>query len=225
MVDKVVVLLFLGLLNPALYYIVLFKAYDLLPAQVAQPINYSWPIVLSILAIPISKEKLRLKDTFGLLLGFIGVWFVSSQGSPLDIRLLEPKGVFLAFFSSLIWATYWLLNSKIDTPPIIKLWLNFLTGVPASGIILGLVNKKLEGLTLYGILGGIYVGFFEMGFTFILWLKAISGASKKAEIANLIYLSPVLSLFLIWEVLGESIHWTTILGLGLIIAGITFQRR
>ena len=36
----------LGLLNPVAYYLVLFKAYDLLPAQVAQPINYAWPIVL-----------------------------------------------------------------------------------------------------------------------------------------------------------------------------------
>ena len=39
----------LGLLNPVAYYLVLFKAYDLLPAQVAQPINYAWPIVLLIL--------------------------------------------------------------------------------------------------------------------------------------------------------------------------------
>ena len=28
----------LGLLNPVAYYLVLFKAYDLLPAQVAQPV-------------------------------------------------------------------------------------------------------------------------------------------------------------------------------------------
>ena len=31
----------LGALNPAIYYLVLFKAYDLLPAQEAQPLNYT----------------------------------------------------------------------------------------------------------------------------------------------------------------------------------------
>ena len=31
-----------GLLNPCLYYLVLFKAYELLPAQQAQALNYSW---------------------------------------------------------------------------------------------------------------------------------------------------------------------------------------
>ena len=39
----------MGLLNPVAYYLSLFSAYSLLPAQVAQPINYAWPIVLLIL--------------------------------------------------------------------------------------------------------------------------------------------------------------------------------
>ena len=40
----------LGLLNPFAYYLVLFKAYDLLPAQEAQPLNYTWPIMLVLLS-------------------------------------------------------------------------------------------------------------------------------------------------------------------------------
>ena len=38
----------MGLLNPVAYYLTLFSAYSFLPAQVAQPINYAWPIVLLI---------------------------------------------------------------------------------------------------------------------------------------------------------------------------------
>ena len=41
----------LGFLNPFLYYVVLFKAYDLLPAQEAQPLNYTWAITLAILFV------------------------------------------------------------------------------------------------------------------------------------------------------------------------------
>ena len=33
-----------GLINPFLYYLVLFEAYDRLPAQIAQPLNYTWAI-------------------------------------------------------------------------------------------------------------------------------------------------------------------------------------
>jgi drug/metabolite transporter (DMT)-like permease len=36
----------LGFLNPFLYYVILLKAYSLLPAQQAQPINFIWPITL-----------------------------------------------------------------------------------------------------------------------------------------------------------------------------------
>ncbi|WP_236744480.1 DMT family transporter [Marinobacter similis] len=33
----------MGLINPCLYYFVLFGAFDRLPAQEAQPLNYTWP--------------------------------------------------------------------------------------------------------------------------------------------------------------------------------------
>ncbi|HEY5700747.1 MAG TPA: EamA family transporter, partial [Gammaproteobacteria bacterium] len=36
----------LGFLNPFLYYLVVFKAYSLLPAQEALTLNFVWPIVL-----------------------------------------------------------------------------------------------------------------------------------------------------------------------------------
>jgi drug/metabolite transporter (DMT)-like permease len=48
--------LLLGALNPALYYLVLFRAYDLLPAQQAQALNYTWALTLSLLAVPLLKQ-------------------------------------------------------------------------------------------------------------------------------------------------------------------------
>ena len=42
--------LLFGLLSPFLYYLVLLKAYDLLPAQQAQPLNYTWAITLSLVS-------------------------------------------------------------------------------------------------------------------------------------------------------------------------------
>ena len=42
--DSFCLYAFMGILNPFLYHIVLFGAYDLLPAQQAQALNYTWPI-------------------------------------------------------------------------------------------------------------------------------------------------------------------------------------
>ena len=63
--------LLLGLLNPFFYYIVLFKAYSLLPAQEAQPLNYTWPITLSILSVFFLKQKINFKTILGLFTAFI----------------------------------------------------------------------------------------------------------------------------------------------------------
>ena len=50
--------LFMGAFNPLLYYLVLFKAYSLLPAQVAQPVNMIWPVTLALLSVPLLKQKI-----------------------------------------------------------------------------------------------------------------------------------------------------------------------
>ena len=50
-----------GLLNPFLYYLLLFKAYSLLPAQVAQPVNFVWPIMLMLLSVPLLKQKVGFR--------------------------------------------------------------------------------------------------------------------------------------------------------------------
>ena len=49
----------LGFINPFLYYLILLKAYQLLPAQVAQPLNMIWPIILVFLSVPILKQKIQ----------------------------------------------------------------------------------------------------------------------------------------------------------------------
>ena len=60
----------LGLINPFLYYLVLFKAYDLLPAQEAQAINYTWALMLAFLSVIFLKQKLTLKDILAGIICF-----------------------------------------------------------------------------------------------------------------------------------------------------------
>jgi drug/metabolite transporter (DMT)-like permease len=78
---------------------------------------------------------------------------------------------------------------------------------------------------LAGVLGGAYVGAFEMGFTFVLWLTALRLTSSTARIANLIFLAPFLSLVFIHFVLGEHVVSATIIGLVLIVGGLLLQSR
>jgi len=67
--------MFLGAFNPLLYYLILFKAYSLLPAQVAQPLNMVWAILLALFSVPLLGQKIGWKSFVALFVSFIGVIF------------------------------------------------------------------------------------------------------------------------------------------------------
>mgnify|MGYP001167097102 CR=1 FL=1 len=214
--------LILGFLNPFAYYLILFKAYSLLPAQIAQPLNFTWPIVLTFLSLPVLKQPVTAKNIIALFLSFIGVYMISSEGSPFDLSFAEPLGVFLAVGSSLIWASYWLVNMKDTRDDVAKIFLNFLFSLIFI-IPYWLIFTEPTMPSIEGILASVYSGAFEMGITFVLWLKALRMAKSTAIVSNLIYLAPFFSLIFIQFVLGEQIYFTTIIGLILIVSGIVYQ--
>jgi len=213
----------LGFLNPFLYYVVLFKAYSLLPAQIAQPLNFIWPIVLVLFSIPILKQKIGIKSFVALFISFVGVYLISSQGDPFNHRFADPLGVTLALGTSIVWALFWLFNMKDQRDEVLKLFLNF---VVAFFLILALTIKESTVFpnNIEGIVTAIYVGLFEMGITFVLWLKALKLAGRTDKIGNLIYLTPFCALIFIHIFLGEKIYITTIFGLILIVTGIMLQQ-
>jgi len=66
----------LGLLNPLAYYLVLFGAYDRLPAQIAQPLNFTWSITLALLAVPLLGQPLSGKRALGIAVSYFGVLII-----------------------------------------------------------------------------------------------------------------------------------------------------
>ena len=211
-----------GLLTPWLYYLVLFKAYELLPAQEAQPLNYSWAITLSLLAVPVLGHRLGLRQLGAIALSYFGVLIIATRGAPFSLEFSNGLGVFLALASTLIWAAFWLWQTWSRVDPVTGLFCNFLFALPFITLTLWFT----EGFSLpepHGLAGAIYVGMFEMGLTFLLWLKALQLTRSTARIANLIYLSPFLSLVLIHLVVGEEILASSYLGLLFIVGGVLLQ--
>ena len=212
-----------GILNPFLYYIVLFKAYDLLPAQEAQPLNYTWAITLSLLSIPLLGQKLNARELIAIFISYLGVVVISTHGNLLDIQFSSGLGVFLALFSTIIWALYWIYNTKSKADPLIGLFLNFCLGLPLVTAAM-LIFSGPPPTELPAVLSAAYVGLFEMGITFALWLKALKLTEKTAKISNLIFLSPFLSLILIHFILAEEILPSTMFGLLFIVGGNIVQQ-
>ena len=213
----------LGFCNPFLYYLVLFHAYDLLPAQQAQPLNYTWGVVLALLSVPVLKQKLRRQDLLAGLVCYGGVLVIATQGNLSQLQFEQPLGVALALFSTLIWSCYWLLNTRIGGNAAINLFLTFCCGLPWLAAAVWW-QGGWQWPPVAGWIGAVYVGLFEMGIAFLLWQAALLNCDNTARISNYIYLSPPLSLLLIALLVGETIHPATIAGLGLILVGVAIQQ-
>lgn len=213
----------LGLLNPFLYYLILLQAYDLLPAQQAQPLNYTWAITLSLLSVPMLKQRVRWQQWLALVISYCGVLVISTEGNPFSLHFTDPFGVFLALASTVIWALYWIFNTQDKRDPVVGLFVNFLCSFP---FVLGyyLLTCDLRWPEMEGLFGAAYVGTFEMGACFVLWLLALKKTENTARISNLIFISPFLSLIFISLLVGEKILPATLIGLLLIVAGLLCQR-
>lgn len=216
--------LLFGFLNPFLYYLILFNAYHLLPAQQAQAINYTWAITLSLLAVPILKQSLSKADLVGLVLAYFGVLIISTQGSLSRFEQTNFAGVAYALLSTLIWALYWVLNTKQQKEPVVALLLNFSFGLVFI-LAYYLYQFEFRAPDYNGLVGAIYVGVFEMSLTFYFWLLALRLTNNTAKISTLIFLSPFLSLGFIHYFVGEDIHPATFIGLVVIIIGVLIQRQ
>ena len=214
--------LLLGALNPFFYYVVLFKAYDLLLAQEAQTLNYTWGITIAILSIPFLKQKIKLRSLLAIFISFFGVIIISTRGRLQTLEFSNPYGVALAVGSSLIWAFFWIFNLKDDRDEVLKLFLNFSFGFVFI-LIANLLFGRLQLPNWRGILAVSYVGIFEMGITFVVWLKALQFSQTTSKVSNLIFLSPFLSLVFINVILGEKIYLSSVVGLFFIILGIILQ--
>ena len=212
----------LGFLNPFLYYVVLFKAYSLLPAQQAQPLNFIWPVMLVLLSIPLLKQKIKPMSILAVIISFFGVFVISTRGDIFGFRFTSPTGVILAVGSSVIWAVFWIYNIKDRRDEVVKLFLNFAFGSVFTFFAM-LLFAEVELTNLYGMLGAVYVGLFEMGITFLVWLRALKLSITTAHVANLISLVPFLSLVVIYFVVGEKILVSTIIGVLFIVGGIVLQ--
>ena len=208
----------LGIINPFVYYLILFAAYDRLPAHVAQPLNYTWAITLAILSVPLLNESLTKRTIAGFLISYAGVVILIYSSKTQSADTIDFLGVGLALLSTLLWALYWLINKKSQSDPLSMIFIAFSTALPLS-LVACLSGPGLPQLNNEALVFGTWVGLIEMGITYLLWERAIRRSANTGRIAQLIFLSPFVSLVFIYFLLGEHISLGVILSLVFIILG------
>lgn len=214
----------LGVMNPACYYLLLLHAYTLLPAQVAQPINYTWAITLSLLAVPLLGQRVGGAEIAAALLAAIGVFVISLGSGTGSLQSIRWDGIGIALASTLVWAMYWILNRRATGDPGCRMLLSFAWGLPAS-LAACLWFSEWPMPSSRTALAVLWIGVFEMGLSFLFWQRALALSVNAARVSNLVFVTPLLALIPIALVLGEPIAPSTLPGVFLILGGLAVQQR
>jgi len=214
-----------GLINPVGYYLILLTAYSRLPGQVAQPINMIWPIILVFFSIPLLGQRIPARSFIALFISLTGVYIIASQGAPLSPGRSDTAGVMLALVSGVLWALYFVLNVRDRRDESVKLFTSFLFGSLYMLILMAAGDSFSQPVSLKGAAASVYCGFFEMGITFWLWLKALQLSETTDRVSNLVYFAPFISLILLHFIIDEPVYYTTPVGLLLIIGSVIYQNR
>ncbi len=206
-----------------IYYMLLFSAYDVLPAQIAQPINYSWALMLTLLSVWILKQKIDLKEFCWLIVAYSGV-VVISWGGFNYLGYINKLGLFYVILSTFLYAVYWIGITKSKLSNTNQLWVSFLI-CSVLGIIVLAINGQFFALTKLTFFPALYIALFELSIPFIFWGLAIANSVSVARIATMPFLSPFLALIWVALILRENIAYTTYIGLSLIAFGTFMQQK
>lgn len=209
---------FLGLfMYSALYYYGLTQ----LSSQEACILNYLWPIMLVVFSAIILKEKLTLIKWISLLCSFLGIVILST-----DSGSFSNGNVYLGIISCIIAAACYglfsVLNKKADYDQNIAMMVIWFVVAVCSGV-LGIFTEKWVFIAKMQWLGILWLGVVVDAVAYLLWALALEDAENTAQIANLAYLIPFLSLIISAIVLNEKIQFRALIALFFIIGGIAFQ--
>ena len=223
-------MLLLGLTGVFAYNLFFFSGLQLVEAGRASMIIAANPVLTTILAVILFKERFNYIRCLGILLSISGALVVISHG---NLMLLFQgsigNGELCILGSVLSWSAYTLLGRKMLMSTISPL--TAVTYSCCTGSILLLATLLFSGkgheLTTFSPQGScalVYLAFFGTALGFIWFYEGVQqlGAGRASLFVNLVPVSGILSGILI---LGEKIDLSLVIGGGLVLVGLLLINR
>lgn len=211
----------MGFLGCFLYYVFLFGAIERTSAQEAFIVNYLWPIMVVLFAVPILKEKFSWKTVLAISLSFLGVVIVVSKGQGLQIQDFNGTAIGMAAAGAVVYGLFSVLGKKLHYEVYSSMFYYTLFGF--LFISAALVSTPFPVISWSSLLGLAWIGIFANGLAYVFWFKALE-IGNTAKMSNLIFLTPFVSLCFITILTGEPILSSSVLGLLVIVSGIFVGR-
>lgn len=193
-------------------------------------LNSAIPVMIIVLGWAIYRDTITRVQGFGVAVSLAGILAIVSHG---DLSVLAQlrlnKGDLIVLVGMLLWAAYtvFLRMKPADLPG-----LALLTCCGIVGAVLLFPLFLVEMLFFDGVVrftpgtvaAMVYVGIFPSFVAYIFWNRGV--AEVGSNVAGIfMHLMPVFGALLAWLFLGERVHMFHLVGMALILMGITLTTR
>lgn len=215
---QLILLVFLGAVGKFVTTVFLFLAYDSVGVGVSVAIHFTYPAIVTVMALVFFHEKLSVKKLISLCLSIGGIYYLTAN-SQVDINMF---GAVFAFLSAVTFTLYILgmaskefkkLNDEVAI-----LYITAVTVILAP--LYGVVNQ--EPFWTINPMGFIYVTFMGVFLTVIAFALLAKGISLLGSITASILctLEPIVGIALGVIVLHETVTLSTFIGSVMVIISV-----
>ncbi|WP_088228335.1 DMT family transporter [Desulfosporosinus sp. FKB] len=224
-------LLLLGFIGTFCYHSLFFTSLKYTSAINSSLIGAMNPIVTTFLAVLFFAERLTPSRLLGLILSFLGVFFVITNG---DLQLVSQmrfnKGDIVMLVAVCCFAVYSLLSRRFmkryNLSPLMVTAYTFLICVIISFpfFLWEKPSAYLASTSASGWLSILYMSVFASVLGYLIQMVAIQriGAPRTAIFVNLV---PIFTIIQSVTILGESVTLFKLLGAAIVISGVYLTTR
>ena len=216
-----------GALNTAIPFVLFGYATLTLTAGTTSVLNATTPMFGAIVAYAWLKDKLSLSSTFGLVIGFLGVYLLVSENLHFDLTLTQPavkSNTLLPTLAAMLAALCYGISAnytKKYLSNIKPLALAAGSQIAATALLLPLSLFFLpqtlpSSNALWSVL---LIGIVCTGFAYILFFRLIAQLGP-AKAISVTYLIPAFGILWGGLFLGEIISLMMLIGCGVILLGV-----
>ena len=186
-----------------------------------------WSALLSGLLL---REAFGARKVVGLVLGAVGALLLVTRGelSSRVLALPSTRGDLLVVASTVNWAVYTILGRRT---------LQRMGSLPATAwsMLMGWVLlvplfvhqsgwRELATLSPAGVGAVLFLGICCSGLGYLFWYAALEKV-EASVVASFLYLEPLVTFAAALVLLREPFTWTTMLGGGIVLAGVVLVQR
>lgn len=212
-----------GLFGVALNQMLFFMGLNLTFPIHASLIMMSTPLLITIIALFVLKERLMPQKAIGLLMGISGAFLLMSAGKEITITGNSAMGDFFVFLNAASYAIYLVMIKPLMQryrPIIVIRWVfffGFLFVLPFGYPQFAAIDWSQFQATDYAAVAFIVIC--VTFFTYLWNIYALQHLSPSTAGAY-IYLQPIFAAIISMVVIGEQLTWIKVLATILIFTGV-----